>query len=76
MELKQQTIEMLRFNLDLSHISYARYQALQKRSARPGRPTSARHPASTIRSTPPAEKPDNQALVEWLRQQRDPQQPD
>lgn len=71
MELKQETVEMLRFNLDLSHISYERYLALQKRSFRPGRPTSARHPSSAIRNTLSTEKPDNQALVDWLKQQHD-----
>ncbi|WP_163202565.1 hypothetical protein, partial [Citrobacter koseri] len=66
-------MEMLRFHLDLSHVSYEHFQALQKRSFRPGRPTSARHLTSAIRNTSPAEKPDNQALVDWLKQQHDPQ---
>lgn len=64
-EIKQQTVEMLRFKLELAHVDFARYSTLKKKSRMPGRPVAKpSKPAPHVHV--PSKVPDTTHLAEWL----------
>lgn len=69
-DIKLQTIEMLRFSIDLGHINFERYKQLQKHGHRPGRPSRDAEPNSPIREAIRHEKSDTGLLVNWLKHQQ------
>jgi integrase len=69
-EIKQQTVEMLRFNIDLSHIDSERFQQLQNKGHRPGRPSRAAEPSRARRTSTATEANDAGTLIEWLKHQQ------
>ncbi|WP_322981291.1 site-specific integrase [Pseudomonas sp. C11] len=69
-EIKQQTIEMLRFKVDLSQIDYAHYQRLQKHSHQPGRPGRRHEQPHRPRKSLGIDGSDNRPLVNWLKDPR------
>lgn len=68
-EIKHQTVEMLRFNLGLGHISFEHYQGLQRISHRPGRPARTEEQRPPTRKSIALENHNTGLLIDWLKRQ-------